>query len=91
LATPEMVFGLFGMVWKMYYDTGQLHISKREKNFLAVEISGFADACDEFCEDLCGYCETLLTLLKLKNPRVTHVKCAGRGDECCVFEGRWDD
>ena len=62
LATPEMVFGLFGMVWKMYYDTGQLHISKREKNFLAVEISGFADACDEFCEDLCGYCETLLTL-----------------------------
>ncbi|MGE5552009.1 MAG: hypothetical protein ACM3ZC_15970 [Bacteroidota bacterium] len=91
LAGPEMVFGMFGMVWKMYYDTGQIKVIKKEPGFIAVEIKGFEDAGEEFCEDLCGYCETLLALIKLKNPRLTHTRCAGRGDESCIFEGRWDE
>lgn len=90
LTSPEMVFGMFGMVWKLYYDTGQVQLVRKEPGLVAVEIRGFANAGDELCEDICGYCETLLRMLKLKNPRVKHTQCAARGDESCLFEGRWD-
>ncbi|MGE5529275.1 MAG: hypothetical protein ACM3X6_09060 [Patescibacteria group bacterium] len=91
LASPDMVFGFLGTVWRLYYDTGQIRVLRKKPGLLVVELTGFEDAGDEFCEDLCGYSEALLGHLKLENPRVIHTRCAGRGDHSCIFEGRWQE
>lgn len=87
---PATVFRVLNIVWRLYYDTGKINVLENEANHVTVEIRDFEDACEEICSDIAGYCETLLALLRLKNPRIAHTHCAGRGDPVCIFEGRWD-
>ena len=87
---PVAIFRFMGVVWRLYYDSGKFNVVKNEAGYVVLEIRDFQDACDEICSDICGYCEAILGLFKLKNPRVTHTSCLSHGAAVCVFEGRWD-
>lgn len=88
--SPATVFRVLNVVWRLYYDTGRIVVLENGADHVTVEINGFEDGSDEICNDIAGYCEALLAMLKLKNPRVVHTRCAGRGDSTCIFEGHWD-
>ena len=90
LGSPKQVFSLFGFMWKFYHDTGHPQILKHDKTSLKVEVVGYEDACEEFCNDIAGYLEVMLKMIKLKNPKVVHSRCSSQGHESCIFESSWD-
>jgi hypothetical protein len=90
IISPRFVINKSSMLWKKYYDSGDLTVTNIHKNDSTVIITDFPDIPLHHDISTLAYMEEALILSGCKNVRGKHSKCIARGDDCCLFFFQWD-
>lgn len=87
-ANPAFVMEKGMSYWNRYYDTGRWEIRRIPLGADGALVD-FAMPDPLFCVVTSAYLARMFELVGAKDVRVEHVRCRGRGDATCLFQGRW--
>jgi hypothetical protein len=90
LMNPGFVIARSSLLWKRYYDTGDIRVVQAGARLAELELVDFPDAPRGHEQELIGWMETALKLTKVANVSAIHTQCRARGDAACLFSLRWD-
>jgi predicted hydrocarbon binding protein len=89
LANPAYALEKCVELWRRYNTTGQWSVERPAPNHVRATLRGWGERDTATCARLTGHLERLLELVGARNATVEHSRCVARGDEACVFEGKW--
>lgn len=88
LANPAYVLEKATEYWRRFYDFGEWEV-KREHRGAGALLRGNPVNDGVFCAEVTGYIHRMFELVGARDVMVGHPACRGRGDEECVFAGKW--
>lgn len=80
---------LTGLLWKSYYDTGEMVGRVRGPDSAEILISGIQLRKPWLCHLLVGFIATILEEWGGSHSRASHPECMARGDSRCLFLVEW--
>ena len=72
------------------YDSGEMRLVSSEAKGAIIQVAGFAQPCQGFCDRARGWMERTLELTGAKGIRMNHPSCAARGAAYCEYRGAWE-
>lgn len=90
VGSPQFIIGRAATVYGNFYSSGVFKVTDSGKGFANVQITGFAEPCEEYCQRVWGWMERMLELTGAHNIKAVHVQCCLRGDPVCLYHGTWD-
>ena len=90
VGSPQFIIGRAATVYGNFYSSGEMKVLDSGKGFANVQITGFAEPCDEYCQRVWGWMVRMLELTGARNIKAVHSKCRLKGDALCLYNGTWD-
>ncbi len=90
MGSPQFIIARAARVFGSYYDSGDLRVLESGPGHATVDLVGFQEGTQEFCERILGWMERTMELSGARNLRASHARCLHRGDDACRFQGDWD-
>jgi predicted hydrocarbon binding protein len=90
VANPAYVLERAADFWRRYQDSGTWTIERQTPTRVRATLRGWGSEDELTCVRLAAYTERLFELVGARNASLERVECRARGDEACVFDGRWD-
>jgi hypothetical protein len=73
------------MIWKQYYDSGEMTTESEGRGRAIVRVRGFAKPHAALCLGTLGWLEGANKIWGIRDVKVEEVSCQARGQECCAF------
>jgi hypothetical protein len=90
LTSPRFVCNKIPLIWKQYFNSGQVSLEWVNEKNLIVRITG-VEGMPQYHEYIfLPYIEEALRIAGAKNVFSYHTKCLAKGDDCCKIELRWE-
>jgi hypothetical protein len=90
LTSPKFVCNRIPLVWKQYFDQGELALQWADKNNLSVRITGVTDMPRYHEYNFMPFLEEALRISGARSVLSHHSKCLAKGDDCCQIDFRWN-
>ncbi len=87
---PEFIAARSSLVWKRYYDCGDMKVLKMIPQGAELELVDFPDVPKGHEHELIGWMGEALRETGVKQVQVSHPSCKARGDAGCLFQVRWE-
>lgn len=87
-ASPVFFLDRAGRMWRRTYDTGEWEVEGGDR-FVRGTLRGFTIVDADYCRVLVAWIHRASQLTGTRG-HTEHPSCRARGDEACVFEGRWE-
>jgi len=89
LVNPAYVVEQLAKLWTRFHDTGSWEVTRFTTTHATAVLRDWGCADAAMCRELTGYLARSLEICGGHGVVVEHTKCRARGDDVCVFEGRW--
>lgn len=77
------------MIWKQYYDTGQMNVISVGKNEAELHLVDFPNLPLHHEEELLGWMGTAVEMTGNRLVSIEHTTCMCKGDDHCTFMIKW--
>jgi hypothetical protein len=90
MANPAYVLERSADYWKRFQDSGTWHVQRESPTRVRARLESWGSEDELTCIRLAAYIERLFQLVGARNGSMERLACRARGDDACVFAGRWD-
>jgi hypothetical protein len=90
IMSPQFLASRSSMIWKRYFDTGDMCLVALKANYCKLELVDFSDPPLGHEHELIGWIREALLMTGAKNVQCKHSYCLARNDKNCIFETYWD-
>jgi len=88
--SPEFIIKKAPLVWKNYYNRGEMKIIDSSRNRVTMRLYNFPTPDKIFCQRITGWAEKTAELSGGKNSLFWESKCILEGGEYCEWKGKWE-
>jgi hypothetical protein len=87
---PEFIAARSSLVWRRYYDSGDMKVLNMLPQGAELELVDFPDVPKGHEHELVGWMGEALRITGVKNVQVLHPVCKARGGTRCLFQLHWE-
>lgn len=73
------------VIWKQYYDSGEMTTESAGRGRAIIRIRGFAEPHPALCQATLGWLEGANKTWGIEGVKVEEITCQADGQECCTF------
>jgi len=89
IVSPQALFSLSQLLFKNYFDTGEMRIEQSRPRYAHATWSGCHGWDENLWAELSGSCEVLLELAGAQHVRLRVIRGGRNGDSECEMEAHW--
>ena len=89
MADPVLVLERLADSWNSHHDSGVWTVTRDSETSVTATLRGWGSRDEATCVRLAAYSRRLFELVGARSAVCDRRSCEARGDEACVFAGRW--